>query len=163
MTTKFKGFSAFFLLFCISSFVVGQSLSMDVMASSGNEVSGEESSLSWTIGENFIEIYEDAEGIQTLGFHQTYIQTDKQHTENPQNSLWIYPNPVLNTLNIQSKEMIGNAIIQIFSITGELVLEREVQMGKSHQMDLPFLNEGSYHLRIINHKIQHFTFIKRNL
>ncbi len=162
MITKFKGFFAFFLLFCISSFVAGQSLSLDVMASSGNEVSGEESSLSWTIGENFIETYEDADGIQTLGFHQTYIQSDKQHPDNLQNSLWIFPNPVWNTLNIHSKETVGNAVIRIFSITGELVFEREVFMEKSHQLNLSFLNEGSYHLRIIHHKIQHFSFIKQN-
>lgn len=159
MTTTSKVIPVFLLLFCLSAFVQGQSLSTNVLASSGNEVAGDEFSLSWTIGENFVETLEITEGIQTLGFHQTYFFTEQLLPET-EISMWLFPNPVRNTLNIQSGENVGDANLQIFAITGELVFERKIQMGNHYTLNLSFLNEGSYHLRIINHKIQNFKFIK---
>ncbi|MGM0377795.1 MAG: T9SS type A sorting domain-containing protein [Bacteroidota bacterium] len=159
MTNNSKVIYTFFLLICLSPFVQGQHLSIDVLASSGNEVLGEESSLIWTIGENFVETLEITEGVQTLGFHQTYDFMGRQN-EAEKNTLWIYPNPVLNTLNIQSKEYVGDANLQVFAITGELVFERKIQMENRYTLNLSFLNEGNYHLRITNHKIQNFQFIK---
>lgn len=159
MTTSAKVIQVFSLLFCLSPFIQGQSLSTNVLASSGNEVAGDEFSLSWTIGENFVETLEITEGIQTLGFHQTYFFTEQLLPET-ETSMWLFPNPVRNTLNIQSGENVGNANLQVFSITGELVFERKIQMENHYALNLSFLKGGSYQLRIVNHQIQNFKFIK---
>lgn len=161
MTKTIKVIPVFFLVICLSTFVQGQSLTMDVLATSGNEALEEDFSLSWTIGENFIETFEVTDGIQTLGFHQTFIFNEQQ-TDPDKNLFLLYPNPVLNKLNIQSKEYVGDATLQVFAMGGELVLERKIHMINSYTLNLSFLNEGTWHLRIKNHKIQDFTFIKLN-
>jgi|GEM_PF-5526183 len=160
MATIFKITLAFMFISSYSSSIYGQNLSMDVLASSGNEFVGEDFSIGWTIGENFIETFQFTEGIQTLGFHQSYTVNRQPEPDATNKGMWIYPNPVVNTLHIHSKENVGDVELQVIAVTGQLVLERKIRMLNSYEVQLSCLNEGTYILRLINDRVQNFTFIK---
>jgi hypothetical protein len=160
MATKFKIVLAFLFVSSYSGSLHGQNLSMEVLASSGNEFFGKDFSIGWTIGENFVETFQFTEGIQTLGFHQTYTINRQTEPDVLKNSIWIYPNPVVNTLHIHSKENVGDINLQVIAVTGQLVLERKISMLNSYEVQLSGLNEGTYILRLINDRVQNYTFIK---
>jgi hypothetical protein len=70
----------------------------------------------------------------------------------------IYPNPVLNILNIESTNEIRS--IQIFSINGQAFSTEGVENG---QISVHHLHQGMYLLRIkyIDDKIEHMRFLKK--
>lgn len=160
MAIIFKIKLAFLFIISYSGSIYGQNLSMDVLASSGNEFVGEDFSIGWTIGENFIETFQFTEGIQTLGFHQTYTVNRQPEPETIKNGMWIYPNPVVNTLHILSKENVGDIKLQVVAVTGQLVLEQKIKILNSYELHLSYLDEGTYILRLINDKVHNYTFIK---
>jgi hypothetical protein len=159
MTNRSKLIPLFFLLICLSVSVNGQSVTMNVLASSGSETQGNAPSLSWTIGESFVEIVEWDDGIQTLGFQQTYVM-DQPPPEGLKSQLYFYPNPVSDILTIHSGKHLEKAHVQIYAITGELAFERMLPTGNRFHLDLSILENGTYHLRIIDTNTQNFTFIK---
>lgn len=66
-------------------------------------------------------------------------------------SVFIYPNPVTNTLFIQGVE--DEAILEVYNITGKSVLK-----DKGTELDVTSLTQGTYILRINN---QYVKFIKK--
>ena len=66
-------------------------------------------------------------------------------------SVYIYPNPVVNTLNIQGVD--ENTALEVYNLTGKSVLK-----DKGTELDVTSLVQGSYILRINN---QYVKFIKK--
>ncbi len=66
-------------------------------------------------------------------------------------SVFIYPNPVTNTLFIQGVE--DEAILEVYNLTGKSVLK-----DKGTELDVTSLTQGTYILRINN---QYVKFIKK--
>ena len=66
-------------------------------------------------------------------------------------SVFVFPNPVSNTLYIQGVEK--DAILEVYNLTGKSVLK-----NKGTEIDVTSLNQGTYILRINN---QHVKFIKK--
>lgn len=66
-------------------------------------------------------------------------------------SVFIYPNPVSNTLFIQGVE--DEAILEVYNLTGKSVIK-----DKGTELDVTSLNQGTYILRINN---QYVKFIKK--
>ena len=66
-------------------------------------------------------------------------------------AVFVFPNPVLNTLNIQGVE--ENTPLEVYNLTGKLVLK-----DKGTEIDVTSLNQGTYILRINN---QYVKFIKK--
>lgn len=64
----------------------------------------------------------------------------------------IYPNPVNNTLNIQSENnYLSNASIQVFDISGKLVWFKVIDLVKSNnELNVSHLKSGLYFLTIKN-------------
>lgn len=74
--------------------------------------------------------------IEELGFTQVYV----------------FPNPVVNTLNIQG--VYENTPLEVYNLTGKSVLK-----DKGTELDVTSLSQGTYILRINN---QYVKFIKNN-
>jgi len=86
-------------LFSIS--LCAQSIDIEVISASGNDGSSATHQLSWTIGEPIIETHIGAANIVTQGFHQTnLVVTDVTEVKPLNLELVIYPNPVVNQLNL---------------------------------------------------------------
>lgn len=66
-------------------------------------------------------------------------------------SVFIYPNPVTNTLFIQGVE--DESILEVYNLTGKSVLK-----DKGTELDVTSLTQGTYILRINN---QYVKFIKK--
>ena len=66
-------------------------------------------------------------------------------------SLFVYPNPVSNTLNIRGVD--ENALLTVFNLSGQCVMQE-----KGVEIDVTSLYQGTYILRINN---QYIKFIKK--
>ncbi len=66
-------------------------------------------------------------------------------------SVFVFPNPVSNTLYIHGVE--DDAILEVYTLTGKSVLNE-----KGTEIDVTSLNQGTYILRI---NTQHLKFIKK--
>lgn len=66
-------------------------------------------------------------------------------------SIFVFPNPVSNTLYIQGVD--DDAALEVYNLTGKSVIE-----GKGTELDVTSLNQGTYILRINN---QYVKFIKK--
>lgn len=101
------------------------SASMTVVDKDGNEFAGYVKIL-------FAEAPTD---IEELGFTQVYL----------------FPNPVVNTLNIQGVD--ENTPLEVYNLTGKSLLK-----DKGTELDVTSLSQGTYILRINN---QYVKFIKK--
>jgi hypothetical protein len=66
-------------------------------------------------------------------------------------SIFVFPNPVSNTLYIQGVD--ENAALEVYNLTGKSVIKE-----KGTELDVTSLNQGTYILRINN---QYVKFIKK--
>ena len=66
-------------------------------------------------------------------------------------SVYIYPNPVVNTLSIQGVD--ENTSLEVYNLTG-----KSVHKNKGTELDVTSLTQGTYILRINN---QYVKFIKK--
>ena len=66
-------------------------------------------------------------------------------------SVYVYPNPVLSTLNIQGVD--ETALLSVFNLSGKCVMQE-----KGTELDVTSLHQGTYILRINN---QYVKFIKK--
>ena len=64
------------------------------------------------------------------------------------NSFYIYPNPTKNLLNIVLKENFKDAKLQLFSMQGQLLIQKQITQ-KEFKLDVSALSIGIYQLRII--------------
>lgn len=101
------------------------SASMTIVDNDGNQYAGYVKIL-------FAEVPAD---IEELGFTQVYV----------------FPNPVVNTLNIQGVD--ENTPLEVYNLTGKSVLK-----DKGTELDVTSLSQGTYILRINN---QYVKFIKK--
>ena len=101
------------------------SASMTIVDNNGNEFAG------------YVKILfaEKETSIEELGFTKVYV----------------FPNPVVNTLNIQGVD--ENTPLEVYNLTGKSLLK-----DKGTELDVTSLSQGTYILRINN---QYVKFIKK--
>lgn len=138
-----------------------QKISSDVISSSGNELSVAGISLNWTIGENFTETFIFPQGIQSLGFHQTYLKNGNPDIPTRAPSIKVYPNPFYHNLQIETGTDQKETLVLIYTVTGVLVYEKSIRMAFTHTLDLSFLREGSYILRLSSNSDENFIILKQ--
>jgi len=66
-------------------------------------------------------------------------------------SLYIYPNPAINTINIDYPEFINNTTVQIFNIDGK-ILKEKILIQKKTQINISDLSSGVYILKVFNNE-----------
>ncbi|MBI4648690.1 MAG: T9SS type A sorting domain-containing protein [Bacteroidia bacterium] len=70
----------------------------------------------------------------------------------PNASISVFPNPVINTLNINSNLPGDNANIIIYNSTGQVVYNGKIQTGKTTQVNTSEFDSGLYFLKLIDTK-----------
>jgi hypothetical protein len=67
-------------------------------------------------------------------------------------ALSVYPNPVNQTLYIQSSGSIKNGVLEIFTISGVKVLEKTGLSGETLQINVESLDSGLYLVQLTDNK-----------
>jgi hypothetical protein len=75
------------------------------------------------------------------------------------NKLQLYPNPVINTLNIQLEDSSSNYKVAIYNTLGSIVFESSNQSNTNNSINISELNSGIYFVKITD--AENNTFQKR--
>lgn len=148
----------FTLIFLATFFITqAQSISIDVMSSSGNYFSSSSGSITYTMGELMGETYSSSNNFLTQGFNQVndvLVLTNISNETINNSAIKTFPNPVIKDLAIQFDQMSGEYIIQIFNTLGEIIFYESITNNDSTQKTylIPFEKyiSGSYFIQIIN-------------
>jgi hypothetical protein len=131
-----------------------QSLSPDLISTSGDSFVSANTSMSWSLGEIEIETFSVSSILFTQGFQQPdYNTTSIKDDGSLQNfSVNLYPNPVGNYLVIENNSGSDKFTYQLFDVCGKLVktLEPTPSNASTVQMDLSGLSQGNYIIQIKN-------------
>ncbi|MFH2142661.1 MAG: T9SS type A sorting domain-containing protein [Bacteroidota bacterium] len=153
-----KNLLSIFFVFISLSFYA-QSLTPEVISTSGGYNENSNASLSWTIGEPVIETFQDTAAILTQGFHQTnltVVQVEKLDATNI--NCIVYPNPTTDHLMVKienfNKEKI---LLELYDVKGVKLFDKEV----SNQItDIDFSNyqAANYYLKVLLSGEKHYTY-----
>ncbi|MBI3502077.1 MAG: T9SS type A sorting domain-containing protein [Bacteroidetes bacterium] len=140
-------FSFLFSLF--SLLAAAQSLTPNVVASQGDYVTSAGGSLSWTLGEISGETYSSATNFLTQGFQQpdtVYVTAVSNPVEQ---TISVYPNPVIDNLMINFSVSGENYFAEVFDMTGRMLTRKYISSAQTKISFSPF-SEGIYLLTISN-------------
>ncbi len=129
-----------------------QSISPEVIATSGEHFSNGTSQLSWTIGEVMIDTYSEGGNIVTQGFHQTQLTVTSIEESNPLSlDVNVFPNPTSQFLNIGVEGEHSELTATLYDMHGKLLMQESLQSGQgSAQLDLSKLAIAYYILKVVD-------------
>lgn len=155
------------LLFSVLLWRTGlsQTITPDVLTTSGDYFTNANNSLSWTIGECITETYSSANNKLTQGFQQSsYNITSVEENANSTLSVLVYPNPASNFINIKTDSpSLRKMKVELFDITGKLIQSESFQ--NNVQLNISQYSNNAYILRVYddnNSLIKTFKLQKTN-
>ena len=119
----------------------------EVVSSSGNYQETSSGSLSWTIGEPITETATNGNTL-TQGFQQSGITVTNITELNTELNVSVFPNPTNEFVKIVSSED-RNYTIQLFNISGKLLVEKEINKT-DNTINMNEFTNGTYLLKITN-------------
>ena len=119
----------------------------EVVSSSGDYQETSSGSLSWTIGEPITETATNG-NILTQGFQQSGITVTNITELNTKLNVSIFPNPTNEFVKIVSSED-RDYTIQLFNISGKLLVEKEINKI-DNTINMNEFTNGTYLLKITN-------------
>ena len=140
----------FVVVLMIPFLLLSQSLSKEVISSSGGYFSNNVYSLNLSYGEAVITNMTSTNGALSLsnGFHFVSNNSSLSSSlELLELSLSIYPNPTLNHINILSSSVI-EIKFEIYDINGKLISQDLITSDQ--QINMTQLSSGVYLLKILN-------------
>ncbi len=139
------------LLACLLSLTriaSSQTLSPEVIGSSGGHYSSGNSQLSWTVGEAVINTHSSGNFQLTQGFHQPYINISAfDNLTSGAINVSVFPNPTDDLIALQISSS-GNYSIQIFDILGRNLENKKVENSTLIEFDISEYAAGNYLMRI---------------
>lgn len=132
-------------------FSKAQSLTPDVIASSGNYFSSASGSIAWTLGETMIETYSSFGNFLTQGFHQPFSISTGIVSFSGEMNIWVYPNPASETLSIEFQNVPeGNYVMEMYDMLGQKIYSKEIFVPKKflERLDTKNFSAGVYVLNI---------------
>jgi hypothetical protein len=90
--------------------------------------------------------------MNNVSVNQSLVVTEGQTLSaeiSSMNQISVFPNPVINSIEIKSDYSLENAIISVFNLNGRRVLNYK-NVGGSNLVDLSSLSIGEYILRVIS-------------
>lgn len=136
-----------------------QSISPEVIATSGEHFQNGTSQLSWTLGEVMIDTYATGGNILTQGFHQTQLTVTSIEENNPFSlDVGVFPNPTTQFLNVNISGEHDPFVVALYDMNGRLVLENKIPKNQSSvQLDLSALAMAYYTLTISESEGDYFS------
>ncbi|MCK6648717.1 MAG: T9SS type A sorting domain-containing protein [Bacteroidia bacterium] len=134
----------FLILGCKLSY--SQTLSPEVISSSGTSMTDGTTTLEWTLGEPVTATLDNTQNTLSQGFHQTNIfVTNIPNTV--VTGLSVFPNPTIDIVNVQFSSNQKNTVVELYSVEGKL-LEKHAVNSRNLELNLSTYPAGSYFLRI---------------
>ena len=143
-----RNLTLLFAALLISIGANAQSLSPQVLASSGDYYASSGNKLDWTLGEIVTETFMYGGEILTQGFHQAnFLFTSIEETaEN--NQITIFPNPFSDIINVNTGEYKGLQLM-VYNLDGSVFIEKKVAKSNT-QLDFSSFPAGLYFIRLSN-------------
>jgi len=138
------------ILFCAISCSIAQSLSPQVISSSGTSFTNGSNQLDWTLGELSTSLLASGSNSLSQGFHQTNLNITSIDNFDDTFGLTIFPNPSIDLLQIQFEKATENNLIELYSTEGKLLLTQESKYATLCQIDMTKYDIGSYLIKIHN-------------
>ena len=148
------------LFFTISAF--GQSLSNEVIGSSGDFYSATGSNLSWTVGEIMTESYEGSTVWLTQGFHQVYTSNNTTGIDiiTQDFSVSVFPNPASDIAYLEIENGGENYIIELYDLQGKLLFKDRAIDANTYILSLLAYERGLYIINVTGESTGKSTSIK---
>lgn len=149
----------FLLSFSIS--INAQTISPEVIATSGDYYTSSSVSLSWTLGEMIVETFSSSSIILTQGFQQPYYSlVSIVENTNQELDIEFFPNPVIDFFTIRiNSEPDTEVIIEIIDIQGKLLFTTQTH-EKLTKIDLSNYSGNIYILSIQNTENEQYSIYK---
>ena len=134
--------------------VNAQSISSEVVATSGGHFQNGTSQLSWTLGEVMIDTYSAGGTIVTQGFHQTQLTVTSIDERNPFSlNVNVFPNPTSQFLNIGVEGEHTELSAKLYDMHGKLLVQESLRANQgSTQLDMSNLAMAYYILNVVDEK-----------
>ena len=124
-----------YLLLFISVSLSAQTMAKNTVSNAGIEMSNQELTVSFTIGEPIVGLITNGESIDQ-GFWAGSLFVEPITEEKELGGIVIYPNPMINQLNIQTN---NNPVfgITMFAVNGKMTLKQKVEATQvEHKIDV---------------------------
>lgn len=136
-----------YLLLLIAACLSAQTMAKNTVSNAGVEMSNVEYSVSFTIGEPIVGLISNNESIDQ-GFWAGSLFVEPITHEKELAGIMVYPNPMINELNIQTNNHVVFGIT-MFALNGKMALKQKVESTLlEHKIDVSHLARGMYVLRL---------------
>ena len=153
----------FFVAISIKT-AVAQSVSPDVIATSGISFSDGTSQLDWTLGETVTSTFTSGGEMLTQGFHQPNLLATSINNIETNYSLLLYPNPSIDFIQLQFQNLNEVVTVDLLSSDGKLLQSKAANKTSELQMDMSKYTAGTYLLSIKDKhsKVKTYRVVKLN-
>ena len=154
MQKKFLYIMLYNILALLLFIVPIQCFGQEVVATQGETLIGPNGGLEYTVGEVVISTISNGDNTLTQGFHQTktgFIFL-KIIESNPEIIVSIYPNPVIEVLNIETN-LYKNTIFTLYNAKGKVIIEKELT-SITTSLDVTKLATGGYFIFFRNDELK---------
>lgn len=127
--------------------LAAQTTAKNTVSNAGIELSNAEYTVSFTLGEPAVGLIANGESIDQ-GFWAGSLFVEPITKEKELGGIVIYPNPMIDELNIQTN---NNPVfgITMFAVNGKMALKQKVEATQvEHKIDVSHLAKGMYVLRL---------------
>lgn len=138
----------FFSIISINAF--SQSISPELITTSGDNFKNSNVELDWSIGEIMIETYSNTENSLTQGFHQSKydVTTSVDEISGIDFKIKIFPNPTSDLINLQIIGNINqNLTYELIDLQGKVLIKNSVNKTKK-QINMSRFSQNMYLLKI---------------
>jgi len=160
-----RKFLILFLLLWTCAFAQSQTITQQLISSSGDEFKNNTYQLDWSVGETTTETLTANNLMLTQGFHQGhYIITSIEQMSDLQFDINVFPNPTTDFIQLKIQtEKFENLHFTISDLSGK-ILFTEKQIIENQQIILSNYLTGVYFLSVYkqNQLLKSFKIIKTN-
>ena len=149
-----------FISICISGPVISQSVSPQVIGSSGDDFQATSSQLSWTLGETVTETFSTGTNYLSQGFHQTTLSATPIEDHDESLSFSVFPNPATEELQLMlnnSKELF---LVKLFDVKGSLIHSSDLYGSVQTSINVSNISTGTYLLHLTDQNNKTIKVIK---
>ena len=133
----------------ITSFGFSQELTPQVLSSAGTSFSNGSNVIDWTLGEPVTATLNNGTNSASQGFHQNDLLITTVE-EQGVSSISLFPNPVVDVLNISFTNPEETNSIELFTVEGKLLSSQTVSSSALSKLDMGKYSSGTYLLKVKN-------------
>lgn len=145
---------------CAVHVSIAQSVSSDIINSTGFYYNSSNISVDVSIGETAIETYSQSSVLLTQGFLQPKIDLNNNTNKTAFYKIKYFPNPVENELYIDLGNLKSEFTVAIYTVTGALVSTAHIN-EKMNKIQCSEWSSGNYFVRVFNNEFSQSFLINK--